>query len=303
MKVGVVVNPTAGKGHAARWHQPVLDELHRCGIEVDDLSANTAEQAQADAVRAVSGGSIDALIVVGGDGMVHLGVNACAGTAVPLGIVAAGTGNDSAATHDLPRDPVLATRSAVQALQAAEYRELDAAMVRTADGVKHWFLAVLSLGFDAVVAERANRMRWPTGPARYNVAVALQLPLFRPPTYHLRLDDEPLSTRAMLVSVANGSTFGGGMKIAPDAASDDGLLDVVLLRPVPILEFVKVFPSVFKGTHVLHPQVSIRRARRIEVSVDRPLIAYADGERLGPTPLTCEVVPAALRLLASPTPR
>lgn len=237
------------------------------------------------------------MIVVGGDGMVHLGVNACAGTSTPLGVVATGTGNDAARSHGLSLAPLDAARSAAQALLDGRSRATDAARVICADGTRHWYLSVLSLGFDAVVSERANRMHWPKGKARYNLAVARELPVFRPPRYEVLLDGVPLDTRAMLVSIANGPAFGGGMRIAPDARTDDGLLDVVVLRPVPIPEFVQVFPSVFKGTHVRNRNISIHRARQVSVAVDRPIVAFADGERLGPSPVRCEVVPGALRLL------
>ena len=176
---------------------------------------------------------------------------------------------------------------------------LDAGRVVTSDGTSRWFLGVLSAGFDSLANERANGWTWPRGPMRYTLAIARELPGFRPLRYQVVLDGVETEELAMMVTLANGPSYGGGLRIAPDAAYDDGLLDVVVVGPVSIPVFVKVFPSVFKGRHVRHPAVSVRRAREVSLAtVGRDLIVYADGERIGATPLRCEVVPGAVRVLA-----
>ncbi len=292
----LLVNPTAGKGSGLRWREAITTALAESGVEVEDRTADTPEGSTRAARDAVAEG-VDALVVAGGDGMVHIGVNACGGTDVPLAIIPTGTGNDNASAHGLPHHPVTAARAAGRALVHGDCRSVDLARVCCADFSEHWYLSVLSLGFDAVVNERANRLRWPKGRARYNLAVARELPVFKPPLYKVWIDDEQLDLRAMLVSVANGRQYGGGMLIAPDARTDDGLLDVVILRPAPLPEFIQVFPRVFKGSHVTYPRFSIRTAKSVRVEVDRSINAYADGERLGPAPVTVGVVPGALRLL------
>lgn len=299
MRIAVVANPTSGKGYGRVATALALQRLTRSGATVLDISAPTMEAARDEAARAVSGG-VDALVVIGGDGMVHLGVNAVAGTDVPLGIVPAGTGNDIARFLGIvPREPVRSADRVLEHLASGEVRTVDAGLAGTADGTRRWFLGVLSAGFDALVNERANRWRWPRGPVRYNLAIGRELPVFRPVRYRLELDGEVEELRGMLVSVANGSSFGGGMRIAPDASMDDGLLDVVVLGPVSTAQFLRVFPSVYRGEHVSHPAVTIRRARRVRVEVpDRPLAVYADGERVGPAPVDCEAVPGAVRVLA-----
>lgn len=299
MRVALVANPTSGKGLGARSTSIVLERLRRHGVEVRDVSASTAATARHQAVAAVNGG-VDALLVVGGDGMTHLGVNACAGTGVPLGVVAAGTGNDSARGLELPLgDPAKALDRAVEGLREGRSRALDAARVQTADGTRRWFLGVLGAGFDALVNERANGWTWPRGRMRYNLATARELPAFRPISYHLELDGSSVDERAMLVSVANGASYGGGMRIAPDASYTDGLLDVVVLGPVSTVALLRLFPKVYSGRHVHHRAVSVRRVRALTLETPgRDLVVYADGERIGPTPIHCEVVPAAVRLLA-----
>lgn len=299
MRIAVLTNPTSGKGYGRTASPLALHRLTRSGATVLDITAPGVEAAREEAARAVADG-VDALVVVGGDGMVHLGANAVAGTGVPLGIVPAGTGNDIARYLGLvPRQPVRSADRVLEHLGTGTVRSVDAGRARTADGTERWFLGVLSAGFDALVNERANSWRWPKGPRRYDLAIARELPVFRPLRYRIELDGEAEELRGMLVSVANSSSFGGGMRIAPDASVEDGLLDVVVLGPVSTLEFLRVFPRVYRGEHVLHPAVSVRRARTVRVEVpDRPLAVYADGERVGPVPLDCEAVPGAVRVLA-----
>lgn len=309
-RIALVSNPTAGKGRGLRAGAAVGRHLDVRGFDVDDLSSETAAEAL-DRARAAVAGGVDALVVVGGDGMVHLGVNACAGTDVPLGVVASGTGNDVAHGVGLPTHDVVAAAACISEQLAVGGRRIDAVRVTpdTGDvsgpsasgsaGQQSWFAGVLGAGFDAVVNERANGWAWPRGRMRYNLAIARELPMFRPIRYALTLDGSRKELSAMLVAVANAPSYGGGMRIAPDALIDDGLLDVLVLAPVSTVEFVRVFPSVFRGEHVSHPAVSVRRARTVHVeSLDTPVIGYADGERIAPLPLGCEVVPGAVRLLA-----
>ena len=299
MRIAVLANPTSGKGYGRVATALALHRLTHAGATVLDISAPTLEAAREEAAAAVAGG-VDALVVIGGDGMVHLGANAVAGTDVPLGVVPAGTGNDIARELGLSvREPVRSADRVLELLEQGQVRTVDAGRARAADGTERWFLGVLAAGFDALVNERANGWRWPKGKIRYDLAIVRELPLFRPMRYRLELDGEVEELRGMLVSVANGSSFGGGMKVAPDAEMDDGLLDVVVLGPVSTVEFVRVFPRVYTGQHVHHPAVTVRRARRLRIEVpDRPLAAYADGERVGPVPLDVEVVPGAVRVLA-----
>ncbi|NLT57293.1 MAG: diacylglycerol kinase [Actinomycetales bacterium] len=298
--VVVAVNPTAGRGRGRRAGGAAVHRLRERGLDVRPLHAPDGQSLAKDVAAAVAE-EPDALVVVGGDGMVHLGVNAVAGSRVPLGVVPAGTGNDCARVLGLPvTDPVAAADVAAAALLAGTHRAVDTARYTGPDG-SGWFAGVLAGGFDAIVNDRANRWRWPRGRLRYDLALFRELPVFRPRSYELELDGVAEETRAMLLAVGNGPSYGGGMLVCPDARLDDGLLDVLVVEPVSRLELLRIFPRVYSGRHVDHPRVSVRQARRVRLAAPG-IIAHADGERLGPLPLECEAVPGALRLLAPTDP-
>lgn len=296
LRIALVGNPTAGKGRAREHGTAAAALLSAEGHEVDDRTGTSAADSLEQARDAVSSGA-DVLVVVGGDGMVHLGVNAVAGTGTALGVVACGTGNDIATSlglpvHDLP--------AGVRTIVDGARRPIDAVrQLRPDDEPDRWFAGVLCGGFDAIVNERANRWRWPRGRLRYDLAIARELPVFKPLPYELELDGEPWSTDAVLVAVGNGPRYGGGMQIAPDASYDDGLLDVVVVGPLSLLGLARAFPTIFRGEHVHNPAVTIRRARTVRLSTPG-ITAYADGERFGPLPLTLEAVQGAVTVLVPP---
>lgn len=291
----VAVNPAASFGRNRAVGPAVAERLVREGYEVAMLREANFELLRREAERAFAHGT-DGVVVVGGDGMASLGVNLVAGTAVPLGIVAAGTGNDLARGLGLPvDDPAAGTERLVAQLRAPA-RTIDAGVVRQGS-VDTWFAGVVSAGFDAVVNERANRMTRPRGPSRYTLAILRELATFRPRNYVLTIDGVRREQRAMLVSVANNSSLGGGMRIAPHADLTDGLLDVFIVHPLSRAAFVGVFPKVFAGEHVDHPAVEFVTAREVTIEAD-DVVAYADGERIGAPPVSVRVVPGALRVLA-----
>ncbi|MET0788590.1 MAG: diacylglycerol kinase family protein [Cellulomonas sp.] len=300
--LGVVVNPTAGKGRGTHAGRRVHELLRARGHKVEDLSAATLAQAT-DRARAAAVQGLDALVVVGGDGMVHLGVNVVAGTGLPLGIVAAGTGNDIARTLALPRGDVEAAVGAIEHGLLDGPRRVDAVRVGSPEHAAHeWYVGVLSCGFDAAINARANEMTWPKGSGRYVRALAAELGRFRPYGYRVTLDDSVWESAGTLVAVANVPWIGGGLKIAPDAQVDDGLLDVVVAGPFTKPGVVKIFPGIYQGRHVGHPSVDVMRSRSvlIEPLTDLgpvPPVAFADGERIGPLPLRVTVDPGALSVL------
>jgi diacylglycerol kinase (ATP) len=288
--VAVLVNPTAGRGRGARIAGAVVAHLRRAGLRVDRLQGADADAAAALARGAVAD-QVDALVVVGGDGLVHLAVQALSGTGIPLGIIPAGTGNDTARSLGIDRsDPV----AAADVVIAGRRRALDLADV----GSGRVFVTVLAAGFDSLVAERANRLRWPRGQMRYNVATVAELRVFEPLSYSLELDGVQRDLDAILVAVGNTPSYGGGLRMCEGADPADGLLDVVLVKPVSKLELVRVYPRLFRGTHITHPQYERHRVTSVSVAA-AGVVAYADGERLGPLPMTVRVLPGALQVYSA----
>lgn len=287
-EIALLTNPTAGKGKGARARDAVLPRLRNAGFVVRNLEGRDADEALDLARQCVSDG-VDALVVCGGDGMVHLGAQAVATTGIPLGIVPAGTGNDVARYFDIPRKDPLAAADRVIAFQP---RTIDLAR----SGTKY-FVTVLAAGFDAIVNERANRMTWPRGQMRYNLATLAELRVFQPLPYTIELDGVSRRLDAMLVAVGNGPSFGGGLRITEGAVLDDGLLDVVIIKPMSKASLIRTYPKLFKGTHVTHPQYEHHLARTVTVAAPG-IVSYADGERFGPLPLTIECAPGALSVLA-----
>lgn len=291
-EVTLLINPVAGRGNGRRAAEPVARVLRAAGIAVRVLVGLDADDAVARAHEAVGAGT-GALVAVGGDGMCALALRAVAGTATPLGLVAVGTGNDTARALGLPvRAPEAAARVIAEALKRGQPRAVDLGRVGAT-----WFGTVLATGFDSRVSDRANRMRWPRGGFRYDLAMVAELAALRPLPYRIRLDDGPWrELTATLVAVGNGPSYGGGMRICADAELDDGLLDVTVVGPCRRTTLLRVFPRVYRGTHLTHPVVSTHRARRVELAAPG-ITGYADGEPLGPLPLAAECIPGAVRVL------
>jgi diacylglycerol kinase (ATP) len=287
-EIALLTNPTAGKGKGAKVRQRALARLRGAGLTVRDLQGRDAGEALDLARQCVADG-VDSVVVCGGDGMVHLAVQAVATTGTPLGIIPAGTGNDVARYFDLPRkDP----DAAVDRVIAGRTRVVDLARSGS-----QYFVTVLAAGFDAVVNERANRMTWPKGQMRYNIATLAELRVFEPLPYTLQLDDRQISLEAMLVAVGNGPSFGGGLRITEGAILDDGLLDVVIIKPISKPDLIRTYPKLFKGTHIHHPQYEHHLVRSVTIAAPG-IVSYADGERFGPLPLTVECAPGALTVLS-----
>jgi diacylglycerol kinase (ATP) len=273
-EIALLTNPTSGKGRGARARDAALPRLRDAGFVVRNLEGRDADEAQDLARQCVADG-LEALVVVGGDGMVHIAVQALAG-------------NDVARYFDLPRkDPLAAADRVV----ASNRRRIDLAR----SGSKY-FVTVLAAGFDAIVNERANKMTWPKGQMRYNLATLAELRVFEPLPYTLEIDGVSRHLDAMLVAVGNGPSFGGGLRITEGAVLDDGMLDVVVIKPMSKPGLIRTYPKLFKGTHVTHPQYEHHLARSVTVAAPG-IVSYADGERFGELPLTIECAPGALSVL------
>lgn len=280
---GLLVNPTAGAGRGMQTRQIVIDYLSRNNIAFKEISGTSFESARVNLRAFLEDESPRAVIVVGGDGMVHLAIQELAESDVAMLLIPSGTGNDFARSLSLElHSPLEIIERALQ----KQPTKIDLAQVNG-----RYFAEICSTGFDSRVNERANRMRI-SSKVKYDLAMALELPIFKPISYSIRIDGQSFSTKAMLIAVANGKSYGGGMKISPNSDVQDGLLELFILKPVSKFEFLRVFPKVFKGAHINHPQVQIMSGKSIEISADA--VAYADGERIGPLPIEVKIKPKAL---------
>ena len=280
----IAINPQSGHGKGLVVAAEVIEYFAQRQIQYRTFSGATADELKRDLEGFLISNDCQGVISVGGDGLAHLILQLVVPRNIPLAPMPAGTGNDIVRTLGWSLDDVTSylDRVTQEAPKPIDLGNVDS----------EWFAAILSTGFDSIVNERANRITLIRGRMKYNVAIALELPIFKPRIYRFIVDGEPLESEAMLIAVANGSSYGGGMQVCPEASITDGLFDVMILAPVSKIEFLKVFPKVFSGKHITHPAVTIRRCREITIEADA--IAYSDGERVGPLPITAKVVPKAL---------
>lgn len=281
----------SGVGRGARLAGEVAGRL-RVGATVRTFSGHSPDASARLVADAVTE-AVDAVIVLGGDGMVHLAIQALAGGETPLGIVPAGTGNDVADMLGMPADPLAAADALLAALAAESVRRID--LGRTASG--RWWATVLCAGFDSGVNERANTMRWPRGPRRYDLAIAAELYRLRPRMFRLELDAGlPAECLATLVAVGNGPQYGGGKLITPHARLDSGRFEVTVIGPLSRRRLIRLAPTLPRAGHIGQPEVSTYQAGSVRLDAPATL-AYADGERISALPVSTACVPGALPVL------
>lgn len=258
-----------------------------------------AERIAAEAVEPAAGQRPDMLVVMGGDGMAALGINACADANLQLGIVPAGTGNDIARGMGLPQDPM----ETAKAIATGQTKQVDLALVEgdLADGTKRRYVgSVVCSGYDAKVNFRVNNSRFWLGKFNYLWATLTEILKLRPLKYRIAIDGEEFELNALLIAVGNAGYYGGGVHINPDADPTDGLLDITIIDDkAGRLTLLKVFPQLMREQFISHPAVSFRRGREIYLDGDG-LIPMADGEELGPAPLYITSMPRKLTLLCGP---
>jgi diacylglycerol kinase (ATP) len=286
--VALVVNPTSGRGLGARVAPIVATRLESAGLTVTQYATTCAEDVGRISAEVIASGA-DAVALVGGDGTVHLGAQVLAKSGMPFGVIPAGTGNDFARGIGVP---LKSPQAAADLIIAGNTRSVDLATAKD-----EFITTVVAGGFDSLVNKRANAMTWPKGNARYTIATLAELRTFKPLEYVVTVDGEVFETRAMLVAVGTGATYGGGMQICAGAEIDDGLLDVTIIKPVSRLTLLQMFPKLSKGTHVGHPMLHTLRGRTVRLE-STGVTAYADGEILGALPIDIGIAPGALTVFA-----
>ena len=292
-KVTALTNPVSGHGTAVHAAQVAISRLRQRGVEGIEIIGDDAQDARYLAGAALERGT-DALMVTGGDGVISNALQLLAGTDIPLGIIPAGTGNDHAREFRIPtKDPEAAADIVVDGWAET----IDLGRIRDRNGVTKWFGTVAATGFDSLVTDRANRMRWPHGRLRYYTAMFAELSQLRPLPFRLVLDGtQEIDADITLAAFGNTRSYGGGLLICPDADHTDGLLDITVAPALSRTKLVRLFPTLMKGTHVERDEVTTARAKSIHVECPG-INVYADGDFACPLPAEISAVPAALHIL------
>jgi diacylglycerol kinase (ATP) len=296
VSVALLVNPIARGGVSLAAAERAAERLRRHGVSTALISGGSAAES-AQLLRVAVDAGAEAVLVAGGDGTVNIALQEVAGTGIPLGVVPVGTGNDFAGALGLHE---MGVDAAADAVIAGRTRQVDLARLTRADGATELFGTVLASGFDARVNDRANRMRWPRGGSRYTVALLIEFLTLHalPFTLELELEDGTLARleeNLVLAAIGNGPSYGGGLRMCPDADLADGLLDVTTVDATGRLRLLRILPTLYSATHTSQSVVSTYRAR--SVRIDAPgATGYADGDAVGVLPLRVDAVPAAVRV-------
>lgn len=291
-KLRFVANPVSGRGKGARHLESLrrVASAHHSELVLSESSEHLTKLAR-DAVRQ----GVERLIAAGGDGTFHHLAIGLAESDCALAMIPVGRGNDLATTLEIPSRVPAAIEMAIH----GSTRAIDLGRIGDL-----YFTVQCGVGFDSEVATFANdRTRWLQGALVYPYSALRTILRFKAPLLRVETEREVFEERAMLVVAANCPRFGGGMKIAPGASLDDGLLDLVIVKEVSRRQFLRVFPKVYRGTHLSHPAVKVVRTAHARLSIDPETSIYGDGEVLQSLhlePIEIGVEPRALRVVAPP---
>jgi diacylglycerol kinase (ATP) len=285
----LAINPISGRGHARTRALVAKKYFADLGVRAALVEGNSLVDFRQKLIYELENEPVSGVVAFGGDGFIHEIIQHIVPREISLGVIPCGTGNDFARSIDIYR---LSLNQQLELIAQTKSRSIDLGRVGST-----WFVAILSTGFDALVNDRANAMQWPKGRMRYNIAMIEKIVALKAHSYRIRLDGEFVDVQATLVTVANGPSYGGGMKVCPDATLTDGLFDVMVLGKVSRTELLKVFPKVYSGRHVGHPAVIFYRCREIEIIGSGS--SFADGEPISTLPVSAECVSNALKVWAA----
>ena len=292
-KTLIVANPISGSGRGMRYAERVRDLLTANQAAVEILPTSARGEAEAFAAEAVHAGYA-CVAACGGDGTVHEVVNALAGTDVALGILPCGRGNDFARAMGIPSAP----DKAASVLLQGHVRPFDLGKVND-----RYFATVVTLGFDSEVARLVYEGKVPfKGTAAYLWGLARMLRVYRGVVLRMTGDFGTIDQTVLLAATGNTSTYGGGIRIAPKASPADGALDICLVRMMSASRILRVFPRVYWGGHLTHPDIFSYRTGSLSIETERPVVLFADGEPVGETPAEITAVPGAMRVACPVSP-
>ncbi len=299
----VIVNPNAGIGKARKDWVQISGLLSRRGLNYLALFTDGPNHA-IDLVANHIGKGFRQVIVVGGDGTMNEAVNGifkqqCVPTtAISLGMISVGTGNDWGRTFNIPTD----YEKAIAVLKAGNSMLQDAGTVSYYNDDKkeeRFFINMAGLGFDGLVAQKTNadKMKGKSNPLLYLANLVSSLFSFKSCGARVVVDGEELKEKMFSISIGIGKYNGGGMKQAPDAKPDDGLFDITLIKDMTKLSVVANVARLYNGTIKKHKKVQGLTGKKVIVESDQPILLEADGESLGHSPFEFNIIPQSIRVV------
>jgi diacylglycerol kinase (ATP) len=288
MKILVITNPLAGAGKTLRLLPRIKDWLSASPHEFLFSITRSPDEMRSEIMRAPAQG-INALLLIGGDGTVHQALPAIVKTNIPFGFLPCGRGNDFARNMGLSKN----LKNNCSLPSNPSFHKIDLPGINNIP-----FVSIAYVGFDAEVNKLANdRKGYFGGTLGYIVCVLKALRNFRPFEVEITIDDHTWRERVMMVTVANAPFYGGGMKIAPEAIMNDGLLDICIVKEISKLELLQQFPKVFKGTHIFHPRIMMKTGHKIKLLSDENRETFADGEYVGTLPAECTIGSQTIQII------
>ena len=288
MKILVVVNPAAGGGKTLRLLPRIKRWLSESPHEFSFSIPGSPDEMRSEITKASARG-IDAILLSGGDGTVHDALPAILNANIPFGYLPGGRGNDFVRNIGFTAD----LRKSCSIPSNPLFHQLDLPIINQTP-----FISTAYVGFDAEVNRLANDGKgYFGGKLGYTICVLKSLRNFKPFEIEMTIDGHRFRERVMLITVANGPYYGGGMKIAPQAIMDDGVLDICIVKEISKLELLRQFPKVFNGTHITHPKIIMASGKKIKITSDESREIFSDGEYVGVLPVECTIGSQSLRVL------
>lgn len=288
MKICFIVNPTAGKGKGKKTAQKLQEYIKDLQVSYEIRYTEREKEAEAIARRAAQEG-FKKIVAVGGDGTVYEVLNGMMGMDATLGVIPAGTGNDFARTMNISQD----IREALQIILEGKESHIDCGQ---ANG--RYFINVASIGLDAeIVKETETIKRYISGTTAYIIGVLKTLLKFKHSSLQIEVDGQIENKDIMLVAVANGRYYGGGMKIAPMADVKDGVFDICIIHRISKWKILRLFPTIFSGKHIHVKEVKLYKGKNIKINGSQTMRLNLDGDIIGNTPVEFKLIPQALKVI------
>jgi YegS/Rv2252/BmrU family lipid kinase len=291
MKTLIILNPVSAKGRAMDLRKEIESEFKKLKLDYQ-IHISKSLQDMMNATKKNLKNGFTNFIGVGGDGTIHYMANILAGTDKNLGVIPTGSGNDIAVNLGLPSD----VKSCCRIIKKGATKRLDLGLIND----KYYYLCIAGSGFDSQVNDLANNTRLPLkGPAKYSYSVYKTLITFKSKKFFMDYNNSQREVFGMMITASNMPSYGGGMRITPDADPEDGLFDICIIKRMSKLHFIKVFPKVYEGKHIEDSNVEIFRTSYLKLDSEYRFSVFADGEYICKLPASFKVAPKKLNFIVS----